>query len=72
MHVDQAAEDDDPEEASLEPYLPSSRPLKEGEVLEPDQSVYEMLHRMNVQWPCLSVDVLRVRAAVASEIRHVV
>ena len=39
-------------------------PLEEGEVLEPDQSVYQMLHRMNVQWPCLSFDVLRVGPAL--------
>ena len=60
MHVDQAPEDEDPVEAAPEPYLPTSRPLEKDEVLEPDQSVYEMLHRMNVQWPCLSFDVLRV------------
>ncbi|CDZ97144.1 Ribosome Assembly protein [Phaffia rhodozyma] len=59
MHVDQAVEDEDPVEPELETYLRSSRPLEKDEVLEPDQSVYEMLHRMNVQWPCLSFDVLR-------------
>lgn len=62
MHVDQAVEDEDPVEPELETYLRSSRPLEKDEVLEPDQSVYEMLHRMNVQWPCLSFDVLRVSA----------
>jgi hypothetical protein len=60
MHVDQAPEDEDPVEQAPEPYLPTSRPLEKDEILEPDQSVYEMLHRMNVQWPCLSFDVLRV------------
>lgn len=64
MRVDQAIEDEDPPSPKLEPYLKSSRPLEEGEVLEPDQSVYEMLHRMNVQWPCLSFDVLKVRSRV--------
>ncbi|KAG5518603.1 hypothetical protein PMAC_003000 [Pneumocystis sp. 'macacae'] len=39
-------------------YLPSSRSLKEDEVLEPDQSAYEMLHSISVQWPCLSFDIL--------------
>jgi ribosome assembly protein RRB1 len=60
MRVDQAIEDEDPPSPTLEPYLKSSRPLEQGEVLEPDQSVYEILHRMNVQWPCLSFDVLKV------------
>ncbi|KAL7408958.1 WD40-repeat-containing domain protein [Mrakia frigida] len=59
MHVDQAVEDEDPVEAAPEPYLRTSRPLEKDEILEPDQSVYMMLHRMNVQWPCLSFDVLR-------------
>jgi hypothetical protein len=55
MHVDQPPEDEDEAEVEPETYLArSSRPLEEGEV-------YEMLHRMNVQWPCLSFDVLRVR-----------
>lgn len=40
-------------------YLPGTHTLEKDEVLEPDQSVYEMLHRMNVTWPCLSFDVLR-------------
>ena len=40
-------------------YLPGSHVLEKDEVLEPDQSVYEMLHRMNVTWPCLSFDILR-------------
>lgn len=40
-------------------YLPSSRPLKENEILEPDQSAYEMLHSISVQWPCLSFDILK-------------
>ncbi|KAG5440475.1 hypothetical protein PCK2_000503 [Pneumocystis canis] len=39
-------------------YLPSSRSLKENEILEPDQSAYEMLHSITVQWPCLSFDIL--------------
>ncbi|KAG4304857.1 hypothetical protein PORY_001910 [Pneumocystis oryctolagi] len=40
-------------------YLPSLRPLQENEILEPDQSAYEMLHSINVQWPCLSFDILK-------------
>jgi ribosome assembly protein RRB1 len=40
-------------------YLPGQHTLSADEVLEPDQSVYEMFHSMNVTWPCLSFDVLR-------------
>ena len=33
-------------------------PLKEDEELEFDSSAYEMLHRSQVEWPCLSLDIL--------------
>lgn len=40
-------------------YIPSkSRPLGPDEVLEPDPSVYEMFHNVNLPWPCMTVDVL--------------
>ena len=32
--------------------------MKEGEELEYDGSAYVMLHRSNVEWPCLSIDYL--------------
>jgi len=32
--------------------------LKEDEELEYDNSAYQMLHRANVEWPCLSIDTL--------------
>lgn len=55
--------DDDDEDESNQPepqvYLPGSHQLQEGQVLEPDQSAYEMLHRLNVRWPCLSFDILQ-------------
>ena len=35
-----------------------TQPLKEDEELEYDSSAYEMLHRANVEWPCLSIDIL--------------
>jgi hypothetical protein len=38
-------------------YLPG-QPLEEGEVLEADQSVYVMLHNLDVRLPFLSFDVL--------------
>ncbi|CCH44843.1 putative WD repeat-containing protein [Wickerhamomyces ciferrii] len=40
-------------------YLPhKSRPLGPDEVLEADPSVYNMLHNVNLPWPCLTLDVL--------------
>lgn len=40
-------------------YLPNiSRPLGPDEVLEADPSVYEMLHNVNLPWPCLTLDII--------------
>lgn len=40
-------------------YLPhKSKPLGPDEVLEADPSVYEMLHNVNLPWPCMTLDVL--------------
>ncbi|KAK9478047.1 WD40-repeat-containing domain protein [Lipomyces japonicus] len=40
-------------------YLPNLQaPLGPDEVLEPDPTVYDMLHRVNLNWPCLSFDIL--------------
>ena len=54
-----AVEEEDEPEPEPQVFLPGSMPLAEDEVLVPDQTVYEMLHRMNVAWPCLSFDILR-------------
>ncbi|RPB12819.1 WD40 repeat-like protein [Morchella conica CCBAS932] len=40
-------------------YMPSRRQLAKDEILEPDPSAYHMLHSMNVNWPCLSFDILQ-------------
>ncbi len=57
---DDEEEDDDEEEEAEDTkvYLPSQHPDSTGVQLEPDQSAYEMLHRLNVTWPCLSFDIL--------------
>ncbi|GEQ69943.1 hypothetical protein JCM33374_g3619 [Metschnikowia sp. JCM 33374] len=40
-------------------YLPHrSKPLGPDEVLEADPTVYEMLHNVNMPWPCLTLDIL--------------
>merc|ERR1719259_204247 len=40
-------------------YLPGLDKLKPGEVLEHDPSAYVMLHRAEMNAPCLSFDILR-------------
>ncbi|KAG0347865.1 ribosome biosynthesis protein rrb1 [Podila humilis] len=59
MEVDHVAEmeQDKEEEEDVRVYLPGQT-LEKDEVLEADQSAYEMLHSMNVKWPCLSFDIL--------------
>ncbi|KAK7680986.1 ribosome biosynthesis protein rrb1 [Cerrena zonata] len=52
---------DQEQEQEQEPtiYLPhKSKPLGPDEVLEADPSVYEMLHNVNLPWPCLTLDIL--------------
>ncbi|KAH3900968.1 probable Ribosome assembly protein RRB1 [Saccharomycodes ludwigii] len=40
-------------------YLPHlSRPLGPDEVLEADPTVYEMLHNVNLPWPCMTLDII--------------
>lgn len=54
------AESDEEENVPTNVYIPGvGAPLENGQTLEPDQSAYEMLHRLNVTWPCLSFDILR-------------
>lgn len=46
-------------EQVLSLYLPHmSKPLGPDEVLQADPSVYEMLHNVNMPWPCLTIDIL--------------
>jgi hypothetical protein len=48
------------EEAVVEKrvYLPGAG-LDDGQELEVDMSTYDMLHSVNVEWPCLSFDFVR-------------
>lgn len=57
--AENAAADAEEESALSNIYLPHrSKPLGPDEVLEADPSVYEMLHNVNMPWPCLTLDVL--------------
>lgn len=51
--------DQQSEQPKQEIYLPHmSRPLGPDEVLEADPTVYEMLHNVNLPWPCLTLDII--------------
>ncbi|KAF9947443.1 ribosome biosynthesis protein rrb1 [Modicella reniformis] len=55
--MDQDKDEEEEENNDVRVYLPGQA-LEKDEVLEVDQSAYEMLHSMNVNWPCLSFDIL--------------
>ena len=55
--IEESEEQQQPEQKEV--YLPGRHILAKDEILEPDDSVYEMRHVMGVDWPCLSFDVLR-------------
>lgn len=55
VEKDQNAEQEQSEQLWL-PHL--SKPLGPDEVLEADPTVYEMLHTVNVPWPCMTLDVI--------------
>ncbi|CCL98077.1 uncharacterized protein FIBRA_00071 [Fibroporia radiculosa] len=62
MDVDQvlpAIEESDEKPAAPNVFIPGVHKLESDEILEPDDTVYIMRHSMNVNWPCLSFDVLR-------------
>ncbi|TFK99724.1 WD40-repeat-containing domain protein [Pterulicium gracile] len=51
--------EEQPDANATQTFIPGHHTLGPDEVLEPDDSVYIMRHSMNVNWPCLSFDVLR-------------
>lgn len=62
MDVDEvlpAIEESDEPAQAPQVFIPGSHVLEKDEILEPDDSVYIMRHSMNVNWPCLSFDILR-------------
>lgn len=62
MDVDEvmpAIEETDEAEPLPSTFIAGVHKLGPDEILEPDESVYLMRHSMNVNWPCLSFDVLR-------------
>lgn len=57
LEQDNKQEEQENKQSSI--YLPHlQQPLGENEVLEADPTVYEMLHNMQLPWPCMSVDIV--------------
>lgn len=54
LHPDMAEES--AEEPRKEVYMGTNKTLKKGEILEFDNKAYDMLHRLNVEWPSMSID----------------
>ncbi|KIK70770.1 hypothetical protein GYMLUDRAFT_184715 [Collybiopsis luxurians FD-317 M1] len=62
MDVDEvmpAIEESEEPSAAPDVFIPGRDTLGEGEILEPDESVYIMRHSTGVDWPCLSFDIIR-------------
>ena len=47
------------EEGQKRAFVPGRDALEEGEELVVDNSAYDMLHELKMEWPCLSFDFLR-------------
>lgn len=57
--LEQSEQDELSQQQESTLYLPHrSKPLGPDEVLEADPTVYEMLHNVNMPWPCLTLDIL--------------
>ena len=52
-------EESDEQPPAPDVFIPGVHQLGKDEILEADESVYIMRHSMNVNWPCLSFDILR-------------
>lgn len=52
------AEEDEEEEAQARVYQPGAA-LEEGQTLDYDSSAYTLYHKMSVEWPCLSFDIIK-------------
>lgn len=52
------SKDEQREKNTKNVYIPQLHELEEGMTMEPDMSVYEMIHSARLKWPCLSFDIL--------------
>jgi ribosome assembly protein RRB1 len=52
-------EDDEGKDTITQVWRPGVDPLNEGEELDYDCNAYDIMYRLNVDWPCLSFDIMR-------------
>lgn len=57
--AEEEEEDEDEQEQPKRVFRPGIDEIQEGEQLDVEPGTYDMLHRAQVEWPCLSFDVLR-------------
>lgn len=55
----EAAENAMQVDSNNQTFMVGRNKLSKDEVLEPDETAYEMLHRLEPPWPCLSFDTIR-------------
>jgi ribosome assembly protein RRB1 len=55
---------------SLKPFMGSIRDVKPGETLEFDNHAYDMLHRAQTDWPCLSLDIIWPEQDMANPLKE--
>lgn len=57
--IEEEEEEEDNKAPATSAFIPGVHKLGKDEVLEADDTVYEMRHSMQVRWPSLSFDILR-------------
>eukprot|EP00933_Yihiella_yeosuensis_P031808 TRINITY_DN25426_c0_g1_i1.p1 TRINITY_DN25426_c0_g1~~TRINITY_DN25426_c0_g1_i1.p1 ORF type:complete len:473 (-),score=129.37 TRINITY_DN25426_c0_g1_i1:96-1514(-) len=57
--IDGQEEDEEEDEGPKQVWRPGIDTIEDGEQLDVEPGTYDMLHRAQVEWPCLSLDVIR-------------
>jgi len=50
--------DGDSKQVEKKVWMPGVNEMEDGEALEYDSTAYDTYHKLNVQWPCLSFDIM--------------
>jgi len=59
QRMEEDGEDGEGDDQDFQVFIPGRDKLEEGEVLDFDNSAYDMLHSLTMEWPCLSIDILQ-------------
>lgn len=57
--AEELGDDEEEEQGEKRVWRPGIDPLEDGEQLDVEPGTYDMLHRAQVEWPCLSLDIVR-------------